>query len=115
MKKIYRLMPYALGLAPFIVFAAGENVRSLVEGAQSVVNAIIPLFMAVAVAVFLWGIIKYITAGGNAEKEKEARGYIIYGLIGLFVLISFWGIITFIRSALGVGGEQSGAFPSFSP
>jgi len=113
MKKIYRLLPALIALAPLTALAAFENIVTIVEGIQNVMDLIIPLFMIVAVAVFLWGIIKYITAGGDTEKEKAARGYIIYGLIGIFVMISFWGIMTFIRNALGVGAETSGTLPSF--
>jgi hypothetical protein len=56
----------------------------------------------------LWGIIRYITSGGDADKEKAARGYIIYGLIGIFVLVSFWGIIQLVANTFGIstGGAR---------
>ena len=104
MKKLTKMYPLLLmfvALTP-LVAAAAKSVLEIVEVIQDVVNIIVPLFMTVAVAVFLWGIIMYITAGGDAEKEKTARGYIIYGLIGLFVLVAFWGLITVITTTFGV-------------
>lgn len=98
--KIYPLLPMFVGLTPIVAMAA--TIEDIITMLQTIVNVIIPLFMTVAVAVFLWGIIMYITAGGDAEKEKAARGYIIYGIIGLFVLVAFWGLVTVITSSFGV-------------
>ncbi len=86
--------------APFVAMAA--TLTDILGTIRSLANSIIPLFMVIAVAVFLWGIIKYITSSGDEEKAKAAKGYIIYGLIGLFVMVAFWGIIQVVASTFGV-------------
>ena len=94
-KKIAFLNTFFIGLLlPFIVLA--QTIESVVDAAQSVLNLVIPFLMTLAVAVFVWGVIMYISAGGDAEKEKIARGRIIYGLIGLFVLVAFWGLVAIV-------------------
>ncbi len=106
MKKLSRVLPWLPVLAALTpLVASAQTVGSIITVIRSVVDVLIPLFMAIGVLVFLWGIIKYITAGGDAEKEKSARGYIIYGLIGILVMIAFWGII---KVALGTFGVQEG-------
>ena len=89
------------------LMAAAATIADIVGTIRSIVNSIVPLFMVIAVAVFLWGIIKYITAAGDEEKAKSARGYIIYGLIGIFVMVAFWGIIQVVASTFNVqtGGQ----------
>ncbi|OHA15707.1 MAG: hypothetical protein A3A10_01925 [Candidatus Tagabacteria bacterium RIFCSPLOWO2_01_FULL_42_9] len=100
-------------MAPLMASAATiEDVISTVRG---IVDAIIPLFMVVAVAVFLWGIIQYITSAGDEEKRKSAQGYIVYGLIGLFVMVAFWGIIKVVSSTFGVQEGGTINLPSISP
>ncbi len=97
MKKI---IVVGLGLmAPFIVFA--QTWAFIVTTLKGIVNSAIVLIMIIAVAVFLWGIAKFITAAGDETKIKSARGYIIYGLIGIFVMVSFWGIIQVFGSTFG--------------
>ena len=108
MKKAYRLMPVLAMATPMVAFAA--TLMDILNTVRGLINAIVPLLMVLAVAVFLWGIVKYITAGGNTEKEKEARGYVIYGLIGIFVLVSFWGIIQIFATTLGV--QTGGTLPT---
>jgi len=103
MKKIFRLAPIAAATLPFMALAQGGTpLETLLATVRRVVDIVIPILMALAVLVFLYGIVKYITASGDAEGQKEARGYIIYGLIGIFVLVAFWGIVAFIAGTVGV-------------
>ncbi|OGF90704.1 hypothetical protein A3H65_03525 [Candidatus Giovannonibacteria bacterium RIFCSPLOWO2_02_FULL_45_14] len=77
-----------------IPVAHAQTVGGIVQSIIDILNDyIIPLLFAIATIVFLWGVILYITAGGDEEKRKEGRNYIIFGLIGLFVMVSIWGIV----------------------
>jgi fumarate reductase subunit D len=98
MKKII-IVSFALA-TPFIAGAA--TIDSIITTISNLANTLIPLFMVFAVAVFLWGIVRYITSAGDEEKQKAARGYIIYGLIGIFVMVAFWGIIEVVANTFGV-------------
>ncbi|MFH1978813.1 MAG: hypothetical protein ABII97_00270 [Patescibacteria group bacterium] len=100
MKKFVKFLPLAAILTPLVASAA--TLITIVSTLKYILDSVVPLFMVLAVAVFLWGIVKYITAGGDAEKEKSARGFIIYGLIGIFVLVAFWGIIQIVANTFGV-------------
>jgi len=61
---------------------------------QAVVNPIIGLLFAIATAVFIWGIVQYVI-GSQGEQSKLASGkkVITYGLIGMFIMASAWGIV----------------------
>src|SRR3989338_10536882 len=54
------------------------------------------ILVALAVVFFLYGILKYITAGDDEEKRGKMKNVMIYGIIGLFVMISFWGIVNIL-------------------
>ncbi len=97
------------------LMALAATLGDIVGTVRDLVNTIIPLFMVIAVAVFLWGIVKYITAAGDEEAAKTARGYIIYGLIGVFVMVAFWGIIQVVASTFGVGIGGTVAPPTWNP
>ena len=63
-------------------------------------NQLIGLLFVVATLVFLWGVIRYVIAGGDEDKLKEGRQYIIYGLIGLAVMLAVWGIVNAVVTTL---------------
>lgn len=66
-----------------------------------IVNAIIPLIFALAFLFFLWGIFKFMRAS-DAKSKQESQKLIWWGLIGLFVMVSVWGIIKILGTTLGI-------------
>ena len=86
--------------AMIINIAYAQTITSLLGGAQTVVERITSFLFVVATAVFLWGIITYVIAGGDEKKLDQAKNYIIYGLIGLFVMVAVWGIVNAICLSL---------------
>lgn len=65
------------------------------------VTILIPLIFAAAFVLFLWGVLKFMYAA-DATKKKESQKLIWYGLIGLFVMVSVWGIIKIVGTTLGI-------------
>ncbi len=68
---------------------------------QDLLNFIMPVLIAIAVVWFIWGVIQY-TISDDDEKKKKARGNIISGLIGLFVILAFWSLVSLIGNTLGL-------------
>lgn len=64
--------------------------------------AIIPIIFGLATVFFLWGVLKYIRASDSKNRE-EAQKTIWAGLLGLFVMVSLWGIISIFGTIFGTG------------
>jgi len=98
MKKIILIIGFVL--MPLFASATGTVVE-IINQLRAIFDTIVPLLMVVAMAVFLWGVVKYIYAAGDEEKRKEAKGIIIYGVLGMFILVAFWGIIQIVAYTFG--------------
>ena len=61
---------------------------------------VIPGIFMLAFVVFLWGVLKFMRSSGQTDKQ-DAKQYIIGGLIGLFIMVSVWGIIRIVNTTLG--------------
>jgi len=107
MKKIISFSAI-LGFAPMFAFAAAASTQTFF-GILAVVNQIlaflIPILITLAVVYFIWGVIQY-TISTDEEAKKGARGKIISGLIGLFLIIAFWGVIQVVKNTFGIGSQQ---------
>jgi hypothetical protein len=84
----------------------------IVKNLTDAANALIPFFLAIAVVVFIYGVIKYILVTG-AEEKSAARGYIIYGIIGIAVIISLFGVIKLLQNTLGIQDNATVTIPQF--
>ena len=94
-----------LSLVPFLAFAQQppnpSQIFSLLAIVQQILNFIVPILITLGIIYFIYGVIGYVTAK-DEEKRTEARNVMIYGIIGLFVIVSIWGLIKFLGSATGV-------------
>jgi len=104
MKKIISFGA-VLGFFPVMALAADANAWTILGDIGNLLGYVIPILITLAVVYFIWGVIQY-TVSNDEEAKKGARGKIIQGLIGLFVIVAFWGILSLITSTFGVGPEQ---------
>jgi hypothetical protein len=93
-------------LFPIVTLAQTLNFNNLMTplaGLKSVMDKIIPLIIGAAVIVFLWGVLKYVLSGADdPDKRKEARGFMVWGIVALFVMVSVWGLVKILQTTTGI-------------
>lgn len=106
MKRVTALSALLLAM-PFI--ASAQTFSSILGVFASLVNQLIPLTMALALLAFFWGLVKYIWSSGNEEGKADGKKIMIAGIVGLFVMVSVWGLVGIIAQTFGVrtGGTQA--------
>lgn len=62
---------------------------------------IIPFLFAVAIAVFIFGMVRFIATEDASEREK-GRQFMLWGVIGLTVMFCVWGLVNILNSTFGV-------------
>ena len=106
----------ALFAAPLLAYAQSPNaepIKTILTNFGTFLAVLVEILIALAFAVFGWGIMKLITAGGDTKKIHDAKGILTYGIIGLFVLSSLYGILVFIKTYLGVPDNTPITVPKF--
>ena len=99
MKKTFVYISAVCALfVPALVFAANGDIFSFVDRGIEVINdALVPLILALAFIVFIWGTFRYfILDAGKDEGREKARNLMIYGMIGFFVIVSVWGLVNIL-------------------
>ena len=93
--------------APLFSYAQTADltyIDDLITQLQAVVNTLVPLLIGIAVVVFIFGVIRFVTAGEDATRKEAARGLMIYGIIALFVIVSIWGLVNILQDLTGTAG-----------
>lgn len=85
-----------------IAHAATYNIKSLATSILTVVvNPFVVFLAALAVLLFLWGLLQFMANAGSEEGREVGKRHMINGLIGLFIMISVFGIMQFITNTFG--------------
>ena len=64
---------------------------------SQVLNPLIILLFAVATMMFAWGIVQYVLGGqGSDQRMTQAKNAILWGILGMFVMASAWGIVSIL-------------------
>lgn len=69
---------------------------------NAIVNPIILLAFSASLLVFFWGIVEFIRSETVDKSRAQGQRKIIYGLVGMLVMISAYGIIGLILDTLGL-------------
>jgi hypothetical protein len=94
----------ASGRADFAYF------NELLGGIYNILTGLIPIIIGIAVIMFLWGLVGYMTTS-EGDKKKSYKSFIFTGVIVLFVMTTLWGIIRFLRDILSIDSADPGNAP----
>ena len=67
---------------------------------QYIVNPLIFLLIGVAVVFFLFGLVEFIVSADSTDGRDNGRRHLLWGIVGLFVIFSVYGIISVIQNTL---------------
>lgn len=75
------------------------DINSVANKATSLGTLFIQLAIAFAVLYIIYGVIRYLIATNEPAKRAEGGQIILFGVIGLFVILSIWGLVAILRNS----------------
>jgi hypothetical protein len=77
--------------------------QPLLEKAVTVIiNPIIQVAFSVATVVFVYGVFEFIRGADNPEVRKQGQQHMLWGLVGLAIMVSVFTIMRILINTLGV-------------
>ena len=111
MKTVFRfnhIVPAFMIIAialPLIASAAGtaqDIVTPIANNVLALVRVLVLIVFVLAIVAFGWGIVQFIFAGGDPTTIGKAKSFLLWGVIGMAVMASLFGLITFLQQYFGV-------------
>jgi hypothetical protein len=85
-----------------------ENIIDFIHKVNSVIiNPLIRFSFLVALVVFLWGVFGYVKNGDSEEARSTGRRHMLWGVFGMFIMISVFAIMALILNTFGISPSAS--------
>ncbi|OGF19470.1 hypothetical protein A3I35_02880 [Candidatus Falkowbacteria bacterium RIFCSPLOWO2_02_FULL_45_15] len=75
-----------------------------------VINGVLGVVGSLALIMFIYGGLLWMTSGGNDEKVKQGKDVLIWATLGLFIIFASYALVNFIifKGIGAVGGGSGG-------
>ncbi|MCA9351998.1 hypothetical protein KC866_01210 [Patescibacteria group bacterium] len=107
MKKVITTLALGFVASPFVALAQGpgQDANGILAIIGGLLDRIIPILILAGLAYFIYGVVRFVIAG-DADKKAEARQIVVQGIIGLFVIMSVWGIVFLLNRTLDINAGE---------
>ena len=87
-----------------VAFAAAEDVAKgfMYKLNQAILFPLITLLLTVALVVFLYGCFEFIAGADNEQVRSKGKQHILWGIIGMLVMVSAWSILSIAAATFGI-------------
>lgn len=111
MKKVVKIVAASLWALPFLTFAQATvnatYISSIISSAKDLLDQLVVVLIALAVVWFIWNVIKY-TISDDEDKRSKAKEQMIWGIVGIAVIVSIWGLVAILQNIFGVNTQGAG-------
>lgn len=69
----------------------------------AIINPILALLFAAGLLVFVWGLVQFLIGlSGESESKDDGKRHMLWGVIGMFVMVAAVAIVNLVASSIGV-------------
>ena len=90
--------------------ALGQTVitdaNSLVAKLTSLGNVATTILIALAVIYIIWHTVQFIMNASNEEERAKNRTGILWGIVGLAIILSIWGLVALLTNTFKTDNRQ---------
>ena len=74
---------------------------------RTVLNPLIQFAFIVAFVIFLWGVVEFLKNANNVDGRKKGRDHMIWGVLGLVIMLGVYGIINILVNTFGLSKSHT--------
>lgn len=98
-----KLIAFVLASSPALAFAQTlTDINSVSQKAVNIGDLVIKLAISFAVIWIIISVVRYLIAGSEDDRKKGGFA-ILYGIVGLFVILSIWGLVYLLTNSFRFG------------
>ena len=80
-----------------------------------IINPAILVVFAAGFFLFVYGLVEFLWNSRSGKPDEAGKSHMIYGVIGMLIMASVWGIIGVINDTFSLGLSSNSSGASYSP
>ena len=68
---------------------------------SGILKPLVPFLIGLGVVVFIYGVLILMFSEGG-EKKEEGKEYMVWVIVGIFVMVSVWGLVNILSSSFNL-------------
>ena len=103
--RFNRFLPALVIIAvsvPLMAMAAEDLITPVANNVLATVRVLVTVVFVLAIATFGWGIVQFIFAAGDPTTLAKAKQFLLWGVIGMAIMASIFGLTKFLQNYFGV-------------
>jgi len=94
-------------LSTKVAYAASTNLDGFIKNVNAfIINPLIVFLFALALVLFLYGMLEFIMNAGSDEKRTSGKSHMLWGIVGLTIMIGVWSILGIVLNTLNIPKDQ---------
>jgi hypothetical protein len=74
---------------------------------ELIINPLILLVFAAGFFYFMWGLVKFLFNSTSGEASDDGKQHMLWGIVGMFIMVSAWGILTILLDTFGIDPDSA--------
>jgi uncharacterized membrane protein YidH (DUF202 family) len=88
-------------------YAASTSLNGFIYNVDSmIIDPLIKLLFALAIVYFLYGVYEFLANQENEEKKITGKSHMIWGIIGITIMMGVWTILGILLNTMGISKDQ---------
>lgn len=80
--------------------SSGTIIQRIVD---LIINPLLLVLMALAFLLFVYGLVEFLWNLNEGGENSEGKRHMVWGIVGLLIMISVYGIVALIDNTFGFG------------
>lgn len=100
---MFNFIPKAHAQIASTVLRKNPELGNIIEKIMdNILSPIIGLLFVLAFFYFVWGVIGMVTSREDVSKMNDSKRSVLWGVVGMTIMLSVYGIIRLIANTVGV-------------
>ncbi len=89
-----------------VAYASSTTFNEFITNVDNmIINPLILFLFALAIVFFLYGVFEFIMNQANEEKKTTGKSHMIWGIIGITIMMGVWTILGIVVNTLGISDQ----------